>query len=111
VESLDNPVARDETVRIRSRVREGSALHEAIQEGKLFPPLLAKLIAVGEESSQLPEFLLKAAEIFEDKTERAMQRLVTVAEPAMILFFGTVVAVVALSLLQAIYSVNAGAFR
>lgn len=111
VESLDDPVARDETVRIRSRVREGSALHEAIQEGKLFPPLLAKLIAVGEESSQLPEFLLKAAEIFEDKTERAMQRLVTVAEPAMILFFGTVVAVVALSLLQAIYSVNAGAFR
>jgi type II secretory pathway component PulF len=111
VESLDDPVAKDETVRIRSRVHEGSALHEAIQEGTLFPPLLGQLVAVGEESSRLPEFLLKAAEIFEAKTERAMQRLVTVVEPAMILFFGTVVAVVALSLLQAIYSVNAGAFR
>jgi type II secretory pathway component PulF len=40
-----------------------------------------------------------------------MQRLVAVAEPAMIVLFGGVVGFVALSLLQAIYSVNAGSFR
>ncbi len=111
LESIDDPVAREEVTRIRSRVREGSSLQAAIAEGSLFPPLLAQLVAVGEESSQLREFLLKAAEIFEDRTEQATQRLVTLAEPAMIVIFGTLVAFVALSLLQAIYSVNAGAFR
>ncbi len=54
--------------------------------------------------------MLKAAEILEQKTDRALQRLVTILEPLMIVVFGGVVAVVALSLLQAIYSANAGSF-
>ena len=71
----------------------------------------AQLVAVGEESGRLQEFLLKAADIFEERTERAAQRLVTLLEPAMIVSFGLVVAFVALSVLQAIYGVNAGVLR
>lgn len=108
---LGDPVAREETVRIRSRVREGVALHAAIGEGTLFPPLLAQLVAVGEGAGRLQEFLLKAAEILEDRTQRAVERLVALAEPALILLFGGIVGFVALSLLQAVYSVNAGSFR
>jgi type II secretory pathway component PulF len=73
--------------------------------------LLAQLVSVGEEAGRLREFLLKAAEIFEDRTERSTQRLATLAEPAMIVIFGAIVAFVALSLLQAIYGINAGSFR
>ena len=97
--------------RIRNKVREGTALKTAVAEGTLFPPLLSQLIAVGEDSGKLRDFLVKAADIFEDKTERATQRLVTLAEPAMIVIFGSVVAFVALSLLQAIYGVNASSFN
>ena len=86
-------------------------MHGAIAQGGLFHPLLAQLVAVGEESGRLQEFLLKAADIFEDRTERAAQRLVTLLEPAMIVSFGLVVAFVALSVLQAIYGVNAGVLR
>ncbi|HEX2091657.1 MAG TPA: type II secretion system F family protein [Longimicrobiaceae bacterium] len=111
LESLDDPLARDEVARIRSRVREGSSLHGAIAEGGLFPPLLARLVAVGEGSGRLREFLLKAAEMFDARNLRTVQRLVALAEPAMIVFFGALVAFVALSLLQAIYGVNADAFR
>ena len=111
VESIGDPVARDDVVRIRTRVREGASLRHAISDGPLFPPLLAQLVAVGEESGRLREFLLKAADIFEDRTERSTQRLATLAEPAMIVVFGIIVAFVALSLLQAIYGINAGSFR
>ena len=45
------------------------------------------------------------------RTERAVERMVALAEPAMIVGFGGVVALVALALLQAIYGVNAGSFR
>jgi type II secretory pathway component PulF len=109
-ESMSDPVARDETARIRARVREGMALQDALAEGALFPKLLAQLVGVGVESGQVPEFLHKAAEIFEENTDRAVQRAVALAEPAMIVVFGSIVAVVALALLQAIYSVNPGAF-
>jgi type II secretory pathway component PulF len=111
LECVGDPVARDETVRIRGRVREGVPLNRAIAEGGFFPPLLAQLVAVGEESGQLQNFLLKAAEILEEKTERLLQRLVALVEPVMIIVFGGLVGFVALSLLQAIYSVNAGSFR
>ncbi len=111
IDSIGDPVARDDVARIRTRVREGASLRQGISEGSLFPPLLAQLVAVGEEAGQLREFLLKAADIFEDRTERSTQRLATLAEPAMIVVFGIIVAFVALSLLQAIYGINAGSFR
>ncbi len=111
IESIGDPIARDDAVRIRARVREGSSLQAAVAESSLFPPMLAQLIGVGEDAGQLRVFLMKAADIFEERTERATQRLATLAEPAMIVIFGVIVAFVALSLLQAIYGINANSFK
>lgn len=111
IESVGDPLARDEAIRIRGRVREGVALHQAIGEAGFFPPILTQLVTVGEQAGQLQTFLNKAADILEERTERLLQRLVALIEPMMILFFGGIVGFVALSLLQAIYSVNAGSFR
>ena len=111
IESIGDPIASDDAVRIRTSVREGVSLRGAVAESKLFPPLLAQLIGVGEDAGQLQVFLMKAADIFEERTERATQRLATLAEPAMIVVFGIIVAFVALSLLQAIYGINANSFK
>lgn len=111
VESLSDPIARENAERIRSKVREGSSLRAAVAECTIFPPLLSQLIGVGEEAGRLREFLMKAADIFEERTERATQRLATLAEPAMIVIFGAIVALIALSLLQAIYGINATSFK
>lgn len=109
--SLADPVAADEVARIRAAVRDGGALRDALAAGTVFPELLAQLVGVGEEAGQLREFLLKAADIFEERSERATQRLATLAEPALIMLFGAIVAFVALSLLQAIYGVNESSLR
>ena len=109
--SIADPLARDETLRIRDRVHDGVALHRAVSEGALFPPVLGRLVAVGEESGKLEEFLTRAADFCEDRAERILGRLVALAEPAMILVFGALVAFVALSLLQALYGIDASAFR
>ena len=111
IESIGDPIARDDAVRIRTSVREGVSLRGAVADSKLFPPLLAQLIGVGEDAGQLQVFLMKAADIFEERTERATQRQATLAEPAMIVVFGIIVAFVALSLLQAIYGINANSFK
>jgi len=107
---MTDSVAQGETDRIRKKVREGSSLHAAIAEGGLFPEVLAQLVALGEDAGRLADFLLKAAELLEKKTERTLERMVALVEPAMIVGFGGIVAVVALALLQAIYGVNAGSF-
>lgn len=109
--SLDDALARAAAERVSIAVRDGASLSSAIAAEPVMPAVLAQLVAVGEESGQLGNFLLKAAQLFEDRTERSLQRLVALAEPAMIVLFGLIVGVIALSLLQAIYGVNAGSFR
>jgi general secretion pathway protein F len=110
IDSLDDPVAREEATAIRARVREGLTLRAAIEASPLFPPVLSQLVGVGEESSRLREFLLKAADLLDERAERAAQRTAALIEPAMIVLFGGLVALIAFSLLQAIYSINAGTF-
>ncbi|MGH7631949.1 MAG: type II secretion system F family protein, partial [Gemmatimonadales bacterium] len=110
-EGIEDPLAREALEGIRARVREGAALHRAMEETNAFPPVLVQLTALGEETGRLAEFAGKAAQILEERVQRSVQRLVALAEPTMIVAFGGIVGFVALSLLQAIYSVNSGSFR
>jgi len=109
--SIADPLAREEVARIRDRVHDGAALHRAVSEGTLFPAVFGRLVAVGEESGRLEEFLSRSADFCEDRAERILARVVALAEPTMILVFGILVAFVALSLLQSLYGIDAGAFR
>ncbi len=109
--SMSDPLAREALVRVRERVRAGSPLHSALGAEPVFPPLLASLVATGEEAGRVQDFLERSAQLFEQRTERGAQRLVALAEPAMIIGFGVVVGFVALSLLQAIYGINPASLR
>lgn len=109
--SMGDPLAREALLRVRERVRAGAPLHAALGAESVFPPLLASLVATGEEAGRLQDFLERGAGLFEQRTERGAQRLVALAEPAMIIVFGILVGFVALSLLQAIYGVNPASLR
>jgi type II secretory pathway component PulF len=108
--STPDPLMRAEVDRVAREVREGRPLHQAISQGPFFP-LLAEMVAVGEESGRIDELLLKTAEILDRDVERSVQRTTVLIEPLLIVVFGIVVAVIALSLMQAVYGVNAAAFR
>jgi len=106
--SLSDPAAAREVRRIREEVRSGASLHRSVSQGGVFPPELTRLIAVGEESGRLAQFLDRAADLLERRSVRAVERWVTLLEPTIIVVFGGMVAFVALGLLQAIYGVNVG---
>ena len=109
--SLDDPSAQREVLRIRARVREGTSPSAAFAEGELFPPVLARLVAAGEESSQLESFFTKAADLFEERAKRSAARFLAIAEPALIVVFGMIVGLIALALVQAIYGINLAPMR
>ena len=104
--SLDDPSARREVLRIRARAREGVSPASAVAEGTLFPPVFARLVAAGEESSQLEAFFAKAANLFEERAKRSAARFMALVEPGLIVAFGLVVGLIALALVQAIYGIN-----
>lgn len=109
--SMTDPLAREDVDRIRTSVREGRPLHAAVRESRMIPPIVAQLLQVGEEAGEVREFAARAADLLEEETERSLERVSALMEPAMIVVFGLIVGFVALSLLQAIYGVNAGSFR
>lgn len=86
-------------------VAQGKRLSSEL--GGVLPPLAGQLISVGEESGQLDEMCLRAAESYDRELSRRLRTLIGLVEPALILVFGLLVGFVALAMLQAIYSVNA----
>jgi general secretion pathway protein F len=100
----------DEAIRLRllaarDAVARGHRISAAFEEEGVVTPTALQLIRAGEESGQLAGLLGKAAEIEMNAVERRVTASMKLVEPVMILIFGVVVAFVAASLLQAVYSV------
>ncbi|HEX8209536.1 MAG TPA: type II secretion system F family protein [Longimicrobium sp.] len=88
-------------------VREGKTL--AASAGPMLPKLARQMMSVGEETGTLPEMLLRVATVYDREVRDTLKRAITLVEPTLILLFGAVVGFIALGMLQAIYSINAGA--
>ncbi|MDQ8153411.1 MAG: type II secretion system F family protein [Gemmatimonadota bacterium] len=110
-DAASDPLLAEALRGVRVRVVAGSTMHGALQADGLFSDIFVALVATGEEAGRLVDFLERAADFFEQRTERGAQRLVALAEPAMIVAFGVVVGGIALSLLQAIYGINPAGLR
>jgi type II secretory pathway component PulF len=72
------------------------------------PPLATQMLAVGEETGQLDALCLRVADSYDVEVRRALRSAISLIEPVMILVFGALVGFIALAMLQAIYSINAG---
>ncbi|HEX6745860.1 MAG TPA: type II secretion system F family protein [Longimicrobium sp.] len=95
-----------EVLRAREDVRAGDRLAAALRRSPAFPFLFVQMVEVGEDAGRLPEMLERAAAAMEGELERGLDRLLRLVEPVMIVFFGVLVGLVALSLLQAIYGIR-----
>ena len=71
-----------------------------------FPALAVQLIRVGEESGQLESMLLKIADIYDGEVNTTVKRMLTLAEPVLILGLGGMIAVIIISILVAILGLN-----
>jgi general secretion pathway protein F len=86
--------------------RGGAGLARPLASSGLFPLRTVHLLRLGEETAQLGEMALRAAEIHEEKTRLAVQRLVSLLTPAITIGIGGVIAVIVGSLIQAMMGMN-----
>jgi general secretion pathway protein F len=92
----------------RSAALVGRGERMAAAFSDVLPPLATQMLAVGEETGQLDELCLRVADSYDVEVRRALRSAVSLIEPVMILLFGALVGFIALAMLQAIYSINAG---
>ena len=80
------------------KIEGGKNISQPLEESGLFPPMVISMIAVGEESGNLPDLLDKIAEFFEEDVATATKNLGSVIEPIMIILIGLIVGGMLLSL-------------
>ena len=71
-----------------------------------FPPLVSRMISVGEKTGKLDETLLYLGDFFEDEVDDISRNLSTILEPALLIVIGLVVGFVAISIISPIYQLT-----
>jgi len=102
---FDHRGIKDEIETILSRVKQGRSVSEPLVGSKYFPPMVAQMIAVGEETSELDRMLLKVADYYEKDVDATVDTLGSVIEPVIIIFLGLIVAMVVISMYLPMFDV------
>ena len=87
-------------------VKRGEGIAGPLARTKMFPPLAAHLLTVGEETGKLDLMFARMADIYEEETRAAIKRFTAIFEPLVILLMGIIVGGLILSMLIAITSIN-----
>jgi general secretion pathway protein F len=92
-------------------VREGRMLSQALGKGGVFPSLMLRLIAIGEETGRLEPMLRHVEKIFESQLQRRVDQMLTLLTPALTIVIGGMVGGLIMSVMSAILSINELAFK
>jgi type IV pilus assembly protein PilC len=85
-------------------VSRGEFISKAIADTKSFDPMLSSMLYIGEESGSLGDILLKTADYFDGESETALQRMIALIEPAMLVIMGIIIAFIVISIMQPIFT-------
>jgi len=102
--SAGNRVIRVSTDRVREEVREGSTIASAMKDTDAFPPVLIHMVAIGEETGDLPKMLSRVSDSLDFEVDNGLRRLINTFEPVVIVVMGLMVGFVVLSVLLPIYA-------
>ena len=92
---------------VLASLKQGQSMAKPLKESGVYPELAIQLIAVGEAGGQLETMLAKIADIYDDEVQAGIKRLLTILEPALILGLGALIALIIVSVLLAVLSLNA----
>ncbi len=97
-ETAGNVVLADAITKVHDAVKEGESIVSPLEASGVFPPMVISMVDVGEETGQLPEMLLKVAEVYDDEVDNAVESLTSLLEPIMIVFLAFIVGTIVIAL-------------
>ncbi|MCD6385554.1 type II secretion system F family protein [Candidatus Sumerlaeota bacterium] len=93
-----NILIEEEILRARTSIRGGESISQPLAESPLFPPMVTRMISVGERTGALENMLNKVAEFYEDQVSTTVAALTSVIEPVLIIIVGLMVGFIVISM-------------
>lgn len=105
-DTLGNSVIQNAIQKVHDRIKEGDTIAAPLDESKVFPSMVVNMIDVGEETGALDSMLNKVADIYDAEVEAAVEGLLSLMEPAIIIILGGVIGFIVVALYLPIFSLG-----
>ncbi|MBI5123738.1 type II secretion system F family protein [Candidatus Roizmanbacteria bacterium] len=106
VDSTDNSVFQQAFLTVSQKVEKGQSMGVALDQEGIFPPILVQMSQVGEQTGNLDDTLLRLSKYFEMESEMATKTMTTLIEPLILVFLGTGVGFLVMSVITPIYNLT-----
>ncbi len=103
---VGNAVIEESMADVKAGVRRGKDLARPLKDSGFFPPMLIHMVDLGQRSGEIESMLLKAADTYDEDVRLAVDAMVALLEPVIIVFMGVFVGLLVLSILLPILSMS-----
>ena len=101
-----NMVVEEAVNNARNCIKEGEPISEPLSRSKAFPPMVVRMIAVGEQTGQLEKMLNKIADFYDEQVDAAVSGLTSMIEPLVIGFLGIIIGGIVMALFMPIFKIT-----
>lgn len=91
---------------VKNNVREGESISTPLEKSGVFPPMVTRMISIGEKSGQMEKMLLKISEFYDDQVDAAVEGLTSIIEPLIIGVLGVVIGFIVVALFLPIMNMS-----
>jgi type IV pilus assembly protein PilC len=105
-DTAGNRIIKDAVVNARESVRQGDSLARPLSESPVFPPMVTRMIGIGEKTGSLEQLLEKISEFYDEQVRATVKALTSLIEPIMIAVMGVMVGTICLSVFLPIFELQ-----
>lgn len=103
-ETIGNAAIENAVQKVHDSIKEGDTIARPLDEAKVFPAMVVNMIDVGEETGSLDQMLMKVADIYDAEVEEAVDAMLQLLEPILIIGLGVIIGFIVISLYLPIFS-------
>ncbi|MBN1586011.1 MAG: type II secretion system F family protein, partial [Candidatus Omnitrophica bacterium] len=101
-----NVVIEEAVEDVRANIREGANMAEPLAKSGVFPPMVVRMISVGERTGALESMLGKVADFYEEQVDAAVSAMTSLIEPLIIAFLGIVIGGIVIAMFLPIFKLT-----
>ena len=104
--TITNAIIDDALAEVVRSLKAGESLAKPIERSGVFPPLVSRMVALGEETGQLDRMLVQVADSYEEEVDISLSGLTQLLEPMLIVFVGGIVGFIVIAMFLPLLSLT-----